>query len=284
MWVIAGDGIRSRSNEVPSCFILSEYLPMKLKIIGKKFRRWWLRNSSRVHLERWNKDFAKLVKKDEYVLDAGAGRAPYRHLFSLAHYETADFEMVDKKYHPSTYVCDLKSIPVEDERFHYIVFNQVMEHLPDPLTVLREFRRILKPEGKLICTCPLFYAEHEKPFDFYRYTQFGHRYLFDQAELEIESLDWMEGYFGTIGYQMESVYKDIPLNPAKFPMGIPGYIAVPILVAVKYASFILAGLFYRLDIRFRYTASGMPKNYVVIARKIVTHDAEVLTNETVAPP
>lgn len=264
--------------------MLSEYWAMNLKIIRKQFRRWWLNNSSRVHLNRWNKDFAKLVKEGEYVLDAGAGRAPYRSLFSRAHYETADFEMVDKKYRPSTYVCDLKSIPVENERFHYIVFNQVMEHLPNPLAVLREFRRVLKPEGKLICTCPLFYAEHETPYDFYRYTQFGHRYLFDKAGLEIESLDWMEGYFGTIGYQMESIYKDLPINPAKFPVGALGYLVVPIFVSVKYASFVLAGLFYRLDTRFRYTASGMPKNYVVIARKAVSGDAEIPTRETEAAP
>ena len=240
---------------------------MKWISIGKNLKSYWLRNSSRIHLQRWNEEFAMLVKENEYVLDAGAGSAPYRHLFSFAHYETADFEMIDKKYHPSTYVCDLRSIPVEDERFHYIVFNQVMEHLQDPLAVLKEFRRILKPEGKLICTCPLFYEEHEKPFDFYRYTQFAHRYLFEKAELEIESLDWMEGYFGTVGYQMECVYKYLPINPAKVPVGILGWVVAPMLIFVKYATFILAGIFYRLDTRFRYTASGMPKNYVVIAKK-----------------
>ncbi len=240
----------------------------------EKLKERWLENSSRVYLEQWNEKFAKLVKKDEYVLDAGAGVAPYRHLFSFANYETADFEKLDKIHQPSTYICDLKSIPVEDERFHYIVFNQTMEHLPDPIAVLKEFRRILKPEGKIICTCPLFYEEHEQPYDFYRYTQFAHRYLFEEAAMEIESIEWMEGYFGTVGYQMECVYKYLPVKPAKFPIGILGWIVAPILIFVRYTSFILAGLFYRLDTRIRYTDSGMPKNYVVIAKKSSTSDAK----------
>ena len=244
--------------------------------LTKRFKSWWLRNSSRTHLRRWNEEFSSLVKEDEYVLDAGSGKAPYRNLFSIANYETADFEMVNKKYHPSTYVCDLASIPVEDERFHYIVFNQVMEHLSDPLTVLKEFRRILKPGGKLICTCPLFYEEHEQPYDFYRYTQFAHRYLFSRAELEIESLEWMEGYFGTIGYQMECVSKNLPVKPARFSekAHVFAWMIALVLIFVKFSSFLLAGLFYRLDEQFRYTASGMPKNYVVLAKKNITGDTE----------
>lgn len=240
----------------------------------RKLLRWWLINSSRVHLQRWNEKFAERVKDGEYVLDAGAGNAPYRSLFSSANYETADFEMVDKKYYPSTYVCDLQSIPVEDERFHHVVFNQVMEHLPNPIAVLEELRRVLKPGGTMICTCPLFYAEHEQPYDFYRYTQFAHRYLFKQAGFDIDLLDWMEGYFGTVGYQMECIYKYLPVNPTKYPSVAHGWVAAPILLFVKYFAFVLAGVFYRLDIRFRYTAAGLPKNYVVFAKKCDAQRAE----------
>ena len=56
----------------------------------------------------------------------------------------ADFEKVDKEYAQSTYVCDLASIPVEDERFDAVVFNQVLEHLPEPKRVLAELNRVLK--------------------------------------------------------------------------------------------------------------------------------------------
>ena len=94
--------------------------------------RWLLErfavNSSRYHLANYNKEFAKLVPVGALVLDAGAGKAPYRELFAHARYESADFEQVSKKYAPSTYVCNLVDIPVENERFDDIVMNQVLEH------------------------------------------------------------------------------------------------------------------------------------------------------------
>src|SRR5262249_29485247 len=157
---------------------------------------------------------------------------PYRDLFAHATYETADFEKVDKGYEPSTYVCDLAAIPVEDGRFDRVVFNQVLEHLPRPLAVLQELQRVLKAGGKIICTCPLFYEEHEQPYDFYRYTQFAHRYLFEQAGFEIERLEWMEGYFGTLGYQLESVYRCLPLTPRKLGKGALGWLVAPFAAIV----------------------------------------------------
>ena len=41
-------------------------------------------NSSRVHLAQYMRDFAKGTKRGMVVLDAGAGRGPYKHLFKHA--------------------------------------------------------------------------------------------------------------------------------------------------------------------------------------------------------
>jgi len=238
-----------------------------MKKILVKFKNWWFKNSSREYLYSVNEQFSNFIDNDSYVLDAGAGTAPYKGLFNHANYETADFEQVDKNYTSSTYVCDLKSIPVEAERFDFIIFNQVMEHLPEPLLVLEELHRVMKPGGRIICTCPLYYQEHEIPYDFYRYTQFAHRHLFGRAGFTIESIDWLEGYFGTVAYQLECMFKYLPVNPKGFPMGLIGWIAAPIIIGCKVAAFLFAGVFYRLDLRFK-VKSGMPKNYVVIAKKV----------------
>ena len=83
--------------------------------------------------------------------------------------ESADF---DPRYSP-THVCDLTQIPVGDDQFDAVVCNQVLEHVRDPVAVLREIRRVLRPSGRLIYSAPLFYEEHQQPYDFYRYTQYG---------------------------------------------------------------------------------------------------------------
>src|SRR5215471_867561 len=101
-------------------------------------------NSSRHYLYLYNRQFAASMSPGEYVLDAGAGDGPYRELFGHTHYESTDFGQVPgKPYASPTFLCDLcRGIPVEDGRYDYIVFNQVLEHLYDPQTALIELARV----------------------------------------------------------------------------------------------------------------------------------------------
>lgn len=232
-----------------------------------RLRRWFFPNSSRRHLDDVNRAFAASVPAGAIVLDAGAGTAPYRHMFAHATYETADFEMVDKGYAPSTYVCDLAAIPVADGRFDHILFNQTLEHLPEPSKVLDELWRVLRPGGTLLCTCPLFYEEHEAPYDFYRYTQFAHRHLFAKSRFEIVSLDWLEGYFGTVAYQFEGMFRHLPWGVERIASAPASALLTILLVPLKLAAAVLAAVFYRLDRLVKVTDRGYPKNYAVLAVK-----------------
>ena len=224
-------------------------------------------NSSRERLWQENAAFAATISPGALVLDAGAGTSPYKSLFAHARYESADFEQVNKAYAQQTYTCDLSTIPVENNRFDAVIFNQVMEHLPEPAKVLRELHRTLKSGGRLMYSGPLFYEEHEKPYDFYRYTQFGVRYLFTQAGLEIERLDWLEGYFGTLGYQWGTAAQALPRRPRAYGGGVVGVFAASGGLLLRP---VLAGLsvaMHQLEMRHKLTTVGYPKNYIVVARK-----------------
>lgn len=227
----------------------------------------WLVNSSRYYLRRRIGDFARTIEDGALVLDAGAGQAPYSDLFAHVNYESADFEKVNKRYAESTYVCDLKEIPVENNRFDHVLFSQVMEHLPEPLTVLSELFRVLKPGGSLFCSCPLFFPEHEQPFDYYRYTQFAHRHLFEKVGFEVTDISWLEGYLGTVAFQMEFAYRNLPLNPLAKSNPLLGWTLSPLMAASKVAAFLGAGVFSRIDRVSIYSDKGMPKNYVIVVRK-----------------
>jgi SAM-dependent methyltransferase len=223
-------------------------------------------NASRYWLKREMTDFARAIPAGALILDAGAGDSPYRPLLSHCRYEAADFVKLDKPYAEQTYVCDLTAIPVEDERFDCVVFNQVMEHVPEPGTVLRELRRVLKPGGLLFYSAPLFYEEHEQPYDFFRYTQFGVRYLFDKAGLAIRDMGWLEGYFCTAGYQLRLMARHLPTAELG-KLGLAGFLLWPFLLLLRGCFFAISILFQLIDTRRRFTGMGHPKNYFAIAER-----------------
>lgn len=224
-------------------------------------------NSSRHRLHLENRAFAESVRAEQVVLDAGAGEAPYRFLFEHATYESADFKQVDKEYAEPTYTCDLSAIPVEDQRYDAILFNQVMEHLPEPAAVLDELFRVLKPTGKLIYSGPLFFEEHEEPYDFYRYTQYGIRHLFQQAGFVIERLDWLEGFFGTTGYQLNRMARYLPSSPRSIGRGPKAFVLVPAMLILRAGFAGLSVVFHQLELRFKVVGRGYPKNYVAIVSR-----------------
>ena len=50
--------------------------------------------------------------------------------------------------------CDLSEMPFVDEFFDIIFCNEVLEHTDDDVTVLKEFRRVLKEDGCLVMYVP----------------------------------------------------------------------------------------------------------------------------------
>jgi SAM-dependent methyltransferase len=214
--------------------------------------------------------FARGTPEGALVLDAGAGQAPYRRLFRHAKYEAADFAQLRGKYAKLDYVCDLTDIPVDDGRFDRIVFNQVLEHLPEPQAAIAELHRVLKPGGRLFCSAPLYYREHQVPYDYYRYTQFGLKRLFEDAGFVTLRLDWLEGYLGTVSYQFGMMSRHLPASVKEVRRFGQGWRLVylwPLLRLIRASAPALTRVFAEMDVVHRQTTGGMPKNYVIVVRK-----------------
>lgn len=56
-----------------------------------------------------------------------------------------------------------------------------MEHLCEPQSFLNEAYRILKPNGSIILQVPFMWKVHEAPYDYFRFTKFGLKHLFQRA-------------------------------------------------------------------------------------------------------
>jgi ubiquinone/menaquinone biosynthesis C-methylase UbiE len=51
------------------------------------------------------------------------------------------------------------SLPFEDNSFDYVTMLAVLEHIEHDIDILKEVKRVLKPQGKLILTVPSIWAQ-----------------------------------------------------------------------------------------------------------------------------
>lgn len=121
------------------------------------------------------------------VLDYGCGGSPYRSLFPQANYCRADFLQAEGDR--LDYVLDEYShVDERDETFDLILSTQVLEHVTNPLGYLSESFRLLKPNGKLVCTTHGTFQDHGCPYDFQRWTADGLRRDAEKVGFEIEKV------------------------------------------------------------------------------------------------
>jgi SAM-dependent methyltransferase len=224
-------------------------------------------NPSRVHLERLIREAAALLPDDTRVLDAGAGTCEYRSLFEGARYEAADLAPDPSGAGCIDYICDLDAIPVEDGSYDLILFTQVLQLVPDPVIVLREFHRVPAPGGRLLMSAPLAYEEYPDPYDYYRYTQSGLSLLLERAGFHIETLEWLEGYYGTLSYQCSVAARDFPWQPGKLGGDTLSILLAAPMLGLKVAFRVLADVFARIDVRHKVTGVGYATNYWVVATR-----------------
>ncbi len=117
------------------------------------------------------------------------------------------------------FVADAHQIPLPDNYFDCVIIQAVLEHVLEPQKVVKEIYRVLKKQGIVYAETPFLAQVHEGAYDFTRFTESGHRYLFKQFEL-IDSgitasvgtqLLWTIDFFGRSLFRSEKVGKFLKL-------------------------------------------------------------------------
>lgn len=128
--------------------------------------------------EIWLQNALLKVPAGLRILDAGAGECQYRKFCDHLDYVSQDFAKYDGQGDQAglqmgtwdvtklDIVSDITQIPEPDGSFDAIMCTEVLEHLPDPLSALAEFSRLLKSGGVLIITAPFCSLTHFAPYHF----------------------------------------------------------------------------------------------------------------------
>ncbi len=93
------------------------------------------------------------VDKNLKILDVGSGAGIMGQDLKEFGHQTINLDTFGSG--PDFIECDInKKWPVSDQDFDYLVCLDVAEHLYDPVHILTEARRVLKPGGKLVFGVP----------------------------------------------------------------------------------------------------------------------------------
>lgn len=129
--------------------------------------------------QQWIINSIKKIPAGGKILDAGAGECQFKEVCKHLSYTSQDFGQYNgtgdskgiqmKKWDNTKLdlVSDITKIPVPDCSFDIILCTEVFEHIPDPISAIKEFSRILKTGGQLILTAPFCSMTHFAPYHFY---------------------------------------------------------------------------------------------------------------------
>jgi SAM-dependent methyltransferase len=173
---------------------------MKKRMAGNSHN--WL-----VHRILWN-HLSEVIPKyaKGRLLDIGCSDKPYEALARsfIDDYIGLDHATSQHSLSKADIIADAYNTTLEDSSFDTVLSTSVLEHLERPHDAVTEIYRILKPEGYVILTCPLFWHIHEDPRDFFRYTEYGLRFVFEKAGFEIVEIRPLSGFVVT--FAQEFVY------------------------------------------------------------------------------
>lgn len=221
---------------------------------NRGWHNWLIYNIGDKYLDKYSKYYTG------FLVDLGCGTAPFKEYF-LQYCEQYIGVDWTKTLHNSKadVVSDLNvSINLGDEVADTIISLSVMEHLCEPQTMLNEAFRILKPEGKIILQVPWQWHVHEAPHDYFRYTPYGLKYLFEKSGFVDVEVEAQCGFFTTWIVKMNYFSARFIRGPKPLKWIIEG-----VLIPFWTLGQVLAPYLDKLDRNWDAETQG----YFVVARK-----------------
>jgi len=112
------------------------------------------------------------LERKSRILDLGGNKEAKRGQFNIEAYGLdVIYADITNRKRPDVRT-DAMGIAFKDKTFHAVICSELLEHVIDPLRVLQEVSRVLKPGGVLLVCVPFLFRIHGDPQDFGRYTDF----------------------------------------------------------------------------------------------------------------
>ncbi len=115
---------------------------------------------------------------NKVVADIGTGQFYFRNAYRSDAIFTLDFY----PYPDVNVVASVgNSLPFEDKSIDVVTLSNVLEHVAEPKFFLQECSRVLKKGGVLLGAVPFIAKVHQRPYDYFRYTDIALNHMLKEA-------------------------------------------------------------------------------------------------------
>ncbi len=204
----------------------------------------------------------RLANVEGALLDVGCGEMPFRGFLpprvAYTGIDIAEADAFGMRRDADVRTFDGVHIPFPDDSFDAVLCTEVLEHADDPVALIAEMRRVLKPDGAIMATVPFSARVHHAPHDHFRYTRFRLERMFrDFRDVVIEER----------GDDIAVVANKLIVICARLLAPRRALIwRIPVLLALAPATACALAIAH-LSIRFGFGSKSDPLGYGVVARK-----------------
>lgn len=158
---------------------------------NRQWYNWLVYNIADKFLEKYSKFYKG------HIVDLGCGEAPYKEYFLQYGDKYTGVDWSNSLHNlRADVISNLnEKIELPDESADTLIALAVMEHLCEPQVFLNECYRVLKRGGYMILQVPWQWWVHEAPYDYYRYTPYGLKYMLEKAGFVDIVIEAQSGFF-----------------------------------------------------------------------------------------
>ncbi len=158
------------------------------------------------------------------LLDVGCGSRPFAWVFDGQVDRYLGTDLRSSRFlgaNPPDVYSRGEVLPLRDGSVDTVLGLSMLTYFPEPLALLREARRVLKPGGMLLLEFTQMAPLHDEPHDYFRFTRYGAAHLLGLAGFEPVEFIPIGGLWARVGLSNIAALNRINRGPTRVITEIP---------------------------------------------------------------
>ncbi|MBI5710201.1 MAG: methyltransferase domain-containing protein [Candidatus Eisenbacteria bacterium] len=158
------------------------------------------------------------------LLDVGCGSRPFARLFEGRVERYLGTDLAASRFlagtQPDAY-ARAEQLPFRDGSVDTVLGLSMLTYLPEPLRMLEEARRVLRPGGVLLLEFTQMAPLHDEPHDYFRFTRYGAAWLLERAGFEPVEFLPIGGLWARVGLSTIAALNRVNRGPTRVLTELP---------------------------------------------------------------